>query len=117
MDSSAKRYRSIYSSRAFTSKSHFNFDRHKLKCRHKRRHCLDKSGKRDETMKSKYEVQASRLEAGLRDVTYQENDFRNHSAEMLTIFEDEDESVSERVPSFILKFADIPLRVAKHGDG
>lgn len=57
MHSNCKRYGCMSWSCEFTSESDFNLGRHELKCRHKKRHCLDTAVRRNETVKSKCDRQ------------------------------------------------------------
>lgn len=47
----------------------------------------------------------------------QDDSFLSPTAELSTIFKQDDEGVLEFVPSFVIKFSNILLRVAKQEDG
>lgn len=78
------------SSRAFTSKLHFNVGQHELKYRHKMRNCSCSGKKYDETVKNDYDIRQSVVEQGPSDMLYREGFSRNPTAERPIIIEQDD---------------------------
>lgn len=99
---------------AFTSDSHFNLGRHQLKCGHERNRFLDTGWKPDETVKRDYAGQPSGFEQGENEVACQEDGSLSFSVETPIIIEKGDEVPPEKLPSFLIAFADFPLRFANH---
>lgn len=66
-------------------------------------------------MKRDYGGHFSRLEGEPSNVDRPENDFFCSATKIPNIIEEDDESVSERVTSFVVVLTDIPLRVNMEG--
>lgn len=106
----------MFSSCSFASESHFSLGHIRFKCPHKKEYCPGTGRKRDETVKSDYESHSSGLEGRPGDVVYQDDGSSIPVAEAVTINEQEEESVSNRVLSFLIESADILQRLVKQGE-
>lgn len=114
MKSNSNRYRCTYSSCAFSSESYFNLGCHELKCRQKKKHFADRSGKRVERIRSDYGSQLLGLEEGPSDTVCQKGCL-SPAVKAPTYVQLKDECVLERIPSFLIESADGFLRALRHG--
>lgn len=81
------------------------------------RHLQDTGKKRYETVKSEYDSQTSGLEEGPSDVVSEEEDSHSSAVKTPAIIEEDNGSVSERLPNFVIEFAEILLLLAKQRNG
>lgn len=100
----------------FTSELQSNIYRHELECGRKKRHYPATGVKRGETVKSKYDKQQSGLQGGPSDVFCRIDYSPSLVVEKATIIRNDDEDLSESVPSFLTKFADILQQMLKEGE-
>lgn len=99
-----------------SQQSHFKLGEHESKRRHKKRHSPDNGLNRDEIVQCDYDKRSSGLKGRPCDVIWPEDGSPRSAVKTPTIIEYNDEGVSEMVPSFLIEFPDILLRVAKHED-
>lgn len=108
------RYRCMYFSCALTLESHFIHGRDELECRHKKKNCSDIGEMRKETVKREYARRSLRLGEGRSCMFWQVNDSRSSTVNRTAIIKVDDGKMSQRVSSFVLKFADILFRFTNH---
>lgn len=70
-------------------------------------HCLEENRKREEKVKGDYDSQPPGLEGGPSDVACHEDVFSNPVFQGPNIVKQDNESVSQRVTTFVNEFADI----------
>lgn len=93
MDSISKRYRFVYSSCVFSSKSYITLGQHELRCRHKKKQNAGRKGKHIGNIQSDYGIQLSELEKGRSDAVFQKESSDSPAAEALTIVPQDDNCV------------------------
>lgn len=82
-----------------------------------KRRFQDTDGKHDETIKRRSRRQAVRAKKEPSDVVCQKEGSTRPAGEAPTILQQNDENVSEKAPSYLFEFEEIPMRFARQGDG